>query len=173
MIWALLLSIPITFGISFIIMEWTYIVEILPIGILSTTGGVILFITLLVGYRQHLRNNNYKIHANLYAFYKSVRDYVEWYDSDHAPRFIKEQKQFLDELEKYIETSGKKIPSKTLKRVNCLKKRLNEIVSNLWANAQHSDQAKRYEVWKDIKFNVMENEIKPLYEQLKKSLAVK
>lgn len=110
------------------------------------------------------------MHTNLYAFYKSVQDYVEWYDSDHAPRFIKEQKQFLDELEKYIETSGGKIPSKTLKRVNCLKKRLNEIVRDLWANAQHGDQAKRYAVWKDIKFSIMENEVKPLYEQLKKDL---
>ena len=93
-------------------------VEILPIGILSTTGGVILCITLLVGYRQHLRTNNYKTHANIYAFYKSVQDYVEWYDSDHVPRFIKEQKQFLDKLEKHIEISGGKIPSKTLKQVN-------------------------------------------------------
>lgn len=169
MFW-LLLSVAIAFGITLIFFDWKYMTEILPIGILSTTGGVILFITLWIGYRQHLRTNNYKMHTNLYAFYKSVQDYVEWYDSDHASRFIKEQKRFLDELEKYTETNAKKIPSKSLKQVNYLKKRLNELVSNLWTNAQRSDQVKRHRVWKDIKFNIMENEIKPLYEQLKKDL---
>lgn len=169
MIW-FLLSIASAFGISLIIFDWKYMTQILPVGILSATGGIILFITLWTGYRYHIKSINFNVHTNFYAFYKSVQDYVEWYDSDHAPRFIKEQKRLLDELEKYIEINGKKIPSKILKRVNYLKDRLNKIVSNLWANAQHSDQFKRYEVWKDIKFNEMKNEIKPLYEQLKNDL---
>ena len=168
-----LLSIPSGFGISLIIMEWTYMAEILPIGILSTTGGVMLFVALLIGYRQYLRTNNYKMHTNLYVFYKSVKDYIEWYDSEHEIKFIKEQKQFLDELEKYIEINGKNYTSKIIKQVNYFKDRLNEIVSVLWANTQHSNQTKRYNAWKNIKFNIMENEINPLYEQLKKVLSIK
>lgn len=168
-----LLSIPSGFGISLIIIEWTYMAEILPIGILSTTGGVILFITLFIGYCQYFRANNDKLYTKLYVFYKSVKDYIEWYDSGHELRFIKEQKQALDELEKYIEINNKKFTSKTIKRTNYFKDKLNEIVSILWSNAQHSNQTKRYEVWKNIKFNIIENEIKLLYEQLKKNLAVK
>ncbi len=146
--------------------------EILTVYQIILFSAVFIFVAWL---RNQIDNRSKKsskevFFTHIYHFYISVTNYVKWYDSDHAPRFIKEQKQFLDELEKYIEISGKKLTSRVVKQANYFKKRLNEIVSDLWANARHSDQAKRYEVWKNIKYNVMENEIKTLYEQLRKVL---
>lgn len=119
------------------------------------------------------RPHDKELFENIYNFYKSVREYVNWYDTDHATEFLRKQKQSLDELEKYIEINEKLFRRKTKKLVETFNARLNEILRTLWANAQHGNQTKRYEVWKNIKFNIMENEINPLYEQLKKNLTIK
>lgn len=124
--------------------------EILTVYQIILFSAVFIFVALLRNQNDNRSKKSSKevFFTHIYHFYPSVKNYVEWYDSDHAPKYIKEQKQFLDELEKYIETNGKKLTSRIVKRANSFKKSLNEIVSTLWANEQHSEQAKRYEVWK-------------------------
>ncbi len=167
-------TITISFGFFF------YGAMFVKLGILTPLqcflfGSSFIFLALLRNRidNQAKKSQNKVFFEHIYNFYSSVNEYVDWYDSDHESNFIEKQKQYLDELEKYIEINENILRSRVVKQADDLKKSLNEIVSTLWTNAQHSDQTKRYEVWENIKFNVMENEIKPFYEQFKKSLKVK
>ena len=68
----------------------------------------------------------------------------------------------MDELEKYLEINEKKFYLNVVRQAKHFQERLNEIVRKLWVNSHDADKAKRYEIWKNIKFNIMVNEIKPL-----------
>ena len=131
----------------------------------------ILFLSLSIFYTKYRKYRLKKVFfTHIYHFYTSVKNYVELYNSSHSQIFVKKQNKFLDELEKYIETNERKHSLKIVKQAKHLQEKLIKIVEVLWVNSHNADQTKKYETWKNIKFNIMKNEINPLYEQLKKNL---
>ena len=97
--------------------------------------------------------------------------YVNMYDIIGIQNRLKDQNQKLEKLEKALDHEN--APKPISDKIEMLKQKLIEIIGTLDGNFYQKDQAKRYEVWKYIKFNVMESEIKPLYEELRKKLRLR
>jgi hypothetical protein len=112
----------------------------------------------------------FSLYRNIYRYYASVKKCVDMYDVSRMQNRFRTQNKRLEELEEYLELGYKNIPKGVSNKAIVLKQKLIEVISVLSLNSHRSDQTKKYEVWKNIKFNVMENEVKPLYDQLKKDL---